>query len=1179
MQNNILFFQSTSIGGINNTSGLFEMLQAHLDGLELSIFEQQQIIVPSKAIALWLKDQIAIKYGICANLDCVVLPGPVLDNIYYANNQSFTAFDFNKAKFIIYDYLLNSLPPSSETSENELQSQGDAELNNYIYVNGSLDKFRAYQLAAQLEKIFHEYIYLRTDDLINLDKSKIKPWQKEIIRYLFKKIGNAKTFLDVYKYFMTANLDTLKLPKNLMLFGLTSIYPSQLNILSRLSNKINLYWYYQTSSYHYYGDLLSDRAKNNLERKLLKKPDLNLEDLYLQEGNPLLANLGQQSREFTELLIASDIEVYTFDTPVTEKAGTILGQIQEDIRNIKYRIEPGLRFGSNPEVYADPITLSNNINGKVHEPKTKSIYDLPDEQTSIKINSCHNRMREVQVMFNELVGLMNKNPATQLSDILITAPDIDDYAPYITAVFDNEIVGCEKLLYSITGNRKYKNYKILETLKLLLNAPYILKVSYLIEILIQSEIQDNLGINSTDVELIHKWLHDNKTHFGYDERDYKVLGYTDYQVHSFKQFLNNIVLGACISDNVYNGSVPLYNTHNLLFPQDISSLQKREYITYDTNTYIPYDNLDNSQVKLCNKLILLINQLEELRDKFYIDATSYKELTIGEVRRVLLDLNESCLSNKDSINNFQLFLGELITIPEDLVITLPILNLMLDEYIQDFKSNFMFNGNITCASMRYIRNIPFKHIYILGLNFGEYPGNYAPNQLSLLAHDWYLADRNYNIEDKQTFLDILLSCKQQLYLSYIGRRETDNSEMKPSPLLGLLINTLGQSFTNFRVKEDAGGMVNIAHKKYDFKNLFVQQALHPFHNNHQASYSHLWVKLATNQFAANVWDFTKISPIHTDLSGFSTPKIEDIVKVFLYSNINLYKVLGINQFSYELGLSDTENINLADRGLAREVEKYFKKYLHQKAGQLEEYLISCGILSHKHIGHMQFNYYYKLYNKYIAARGNTKARIMLSHKINDRMTLTLDDEIYLEGQAVVVTDSFANIYSGILVAKLEDLPYSLKIRGLITYLLCFGSADCHLRVDGDPGHFQVEKVIIRQITTTGEHQDFTLQITDAPSLLNRVLRYYVRSLSNPVLIHKGAIQEYAKLFSMNKPQAACIDGSRNKYISDFENRDLDKLKEDIIFSSIATNYFEFMQSINGVNDIVKIGEILSCLRN
>lgn len=1154
MQNNIFFFQSPLIGSTVNNSGLFELLLTHLDSIELKLFEQLQIIVPSLAMASWLKDQIAVKRGICANLDCVVLPGPVLDNIYYANNPQSQPFNFSQAKYIIYDYLCHN-------------KIGDAdELNSYIYFNDKLDKLRSYQLASQLQKIFHEYIYLRTEDLLNLDKSAIKSWQKKIIIHLFKQIGNQTTFLDVYKYFMTTPLDQIQLPANLMIFGLTSIYPSQLQLLGRLSNKLNLYWYYQTSSYQYYGDLLSDKAKSKLEQKLLKKPDLNLEDLYLQDGNVLLANFASQSREFTELLIANDIDIYVFDHNRINTANTILQQIQEDVRNMIYRIEPDYRFGGNLDIYADPIDLADKM-------LKDAIYDLPNSQSSLKINVCHNRMREVQVMFNEIAGILNNDPKIKLSDILITAPDIDDYSSYIAAVFDNETIGDEKLLYNVTGNRQYKNYKILETLKILLNAPYVLTVNYFIQILIQSEIQNNFQIGIADVELVKKWLHDNNIHFGYDESDYASLGYVGYQVHSFRQFLNNIVLGACISENIYQDNIPLYSVDYGLS----SSYRTR-------HTYIPYDNLDNNQVQLCNKLIILINQLEMLRTKFYSDADNYSELTISQVHTVLTNLNSTCLKDKNSISSFEHFLGGLLELPKDLVITLPILNLMLDEYIDDFKSSFMFNGNITCASMRYMRNIPYKIIYILGLNFGEYPHTYIPNQLSLLAHEWYLADRNYNIEDKQTFLDIILACNERLYLSYIGRTETDNSEIKPSPLLGLFINTLGQSFSNFAISFINYDTNSIAEVKYDFKNLLVQQSLHPFYNNSQPNYSRLWFQIGSTQadLMDKSWDFTQVSPLSIDLTQFYQPEIVDIVKVFLYSNINLYRVLGISWFDHELELSDTENINLTDRSLARQVLKYFKKYqvneLHGESSnnnteQLQDFLIASGILSYDHIGHMQFNYYYELYNKYMAIQGKVKARLILNYNITENIQLMVDDEIYLEDSTVIVTDSFVNIFTDALAGTVDDLPYSLKIRGLIVYLLCFGGAV--ISVEGEV--LVIEQVLIRQINTAGESRDFILHIENTPSILNRVLRYYVRSLSNPVLIHKKAIQEYVKLAKANKPHNLCIDGAKAAYVSDFENYDLDKIREDTIFSSIAENYFEFIQNINTVNDIVKIGEILSQL--
>ena len=61
-----------------------------------------------------------------------------------------------------------------------------------------------------------------------------------------------------------------------------------------------------------------------------------------------------------------------------------------------------------------------------------------------------------------------------------------------------------KLLYTITGNRRHRNYKILETLKLILNAPYALTVNYFVELLMQSELQKNLELTPNDVLTVKK---------------------------------------------------------------------------------------------------------------------------------------------------------------------------------------------------------------------------------------------------------------------------------------------------------------------------------------------------------------------------------------------------------------------------------------------------------------------------------------------------------------------------------------------------------------------------------------------------------------------------------------------------------------------------------------------------
>lgn len=1163
MAQQIIFLQSTILGGNNSTQvGLFDLLLTQLNlNQDLSLFESLQVVVPHQAYGIWLRDKITQRNGICANLDFVTLPGPVLQKIYQKNNPTAQLFDFSQVKYIIYDYLCQT----------QLSAKDAEEISSYLYANGELDKFRAYQLASQLQQIFHEYLYLRTEELIQLEIAKFKPWQKNIWRYVQSVIGKRKTFLDIYQYFAKLDIEQtdLILPRQLFIFGLTSIYPSQLQIIKKLAEKVTVYWYYQPCSHKYYGDLLSASAKSKLEKKLLRKPDLSLDDLYLSDGNPLLANLGQQSREFVELLQANEIEVYDFNaaefnSPKT--VTTLLSVIQNDIRELKYRIRPEYQLQSNGAYYASPLSLAAS--------ESQEIFDLPCDNLSLKINICHNRMREVQVMFNEVAKILANDATLKLDDILISAPDIDDYAAYLAAVFDNESLlasdgSVHKLLYSITGNRRHKNYKILETLKLILNTPYELPVNYFLELLMQAEIQKNLELTSNDITTIKKWLQDNATNFGYNESDYTRYGYQNYPVHSFKQFLNNLVLGACLNEAILsaNGQLPIYRGAG--------------------NEYTPYDNLDNSQLTLANKLILLIEQLAALREFFYLNVDEYQEVSLSAVHGVLSALAEKLINDDDAALVLDKFLGGLLENLVESTINLPILNLLIDEYAQGVKNPLRLSGKITCASLQYMRGIPFKHIYVLGLNFGEFPRVYRPNQLSLLADDWYIADRNYNIEDKQTFLDTLLAAEQQLILSYIGRKETDNSEIKPSPALGLLINTLGQSFSDFWSGEE------LIQQQFNYNNVITQQALHPFYNNFQFSYSAIWqqvAKFSDTELSDLRWNFAQTSPLYLNAEQkqkFYSLSVKSLCDTFLYTNCNLYKVLGINDFKNEIDLADRESLDLNNRALAKNIYVYLEKYAATTNPEaLRDFLELKGVLAYQHVGQLQFDYYSNLYQLYIAKRGTHKVKLCLDYELiknsaaaNEVIELQIQDEVWLEDDSLIVLDRFEAIRDQELAIKLDDLPYALKISGLVYYLLMSNGTQF------EDGRVIPKSVILRQLNAAGECRDFKLVLDDAPTMLKRVLSYYLRSLTNPVLIHRVAISDYVKASKdcykngtpKNTPEQA-REKAQIKYLADWQNNELDTLKQDPIFASHALNYFEFMQEIKGLNDILAIGAILAQLK-
>lgn len=1098
----IVFLRSNKIisDEVSNAS-LYELLKLHLfvpsRNLELDknlIFEQVNIVVPTQSFAIWLQDKITTDYTVCANIDFVVLLGPILNKIYLANNPGAIISDLENATYVIYKYLC----------QHKIKTTDANEINKYLYYDEILDKKRAYFLATQLHKIFHEYLYIRTNEVLNLDNSSIPLYQREILNYLFQNQGDSKNFLDVYKYFMNLDITDihLKLPKSLFIFGLTSVYSSQLQIIKKLANRVTVYWYYKTCSFEYYGDLLSSDVKNRLNKKYFKNPDLHLEDLYLNDANPLMTNLGQQSREFIELLNQNDITVYdvenhnSYDVP-----NSFLSILQNDVAMLNYRILKRKRLMDNNPYYQDPIMLNDNDN-------------------SIKINVCHNKMREVQVMFNEIAELINSG--IKAKNILITAPDIDDYAIYINAVFANEFLAdkngyTHQIKCNVTGNRRYSDYSILEVFSLISNMPYGCSVNYLLEILMSHVIQISLKINLDDVELVRKWLVDNHIYFGFDEKDYKQYGYENYQIHSLKQFLINITMGACISGN------------NV------------------------YDNIDSKQIPLCNKLIKLINLLEDVRNQFYIDIDNYRELTGNELYLILSKIEEYLITDEDNRFKSQKFLGRVNNITrvlgEDIVINLPIFNMIYDEYANEFNKSININGYITALSMQYARNIPYDYVYMLGLNFESFPRIYEPHMLSILSKSWYLADRNYTNEDKQTFLDIFLSTNTKIYFSYIGRSEKDNGVIEPSSILTEVLNVMRESFLNLEHLD----------KSTTYKNLIEYHALHPFYKNNANNYSKFWVDISEQiegNMQLNVDNFKIRNYVSAEdfIERFNPIKLDNITNTFLYTNTNLYKALNINTFDKPFDLLEVEGFSVEDRNIARELFQYFEQnFMLMSMEEIFNNVTKKGIVAYRDLGIAQFNKYYDFYRSYNKKRG-VKTHFEIKVKLPE-ITLEIKDILYIENDNIIITDKFENITS--IEPGDKKISYELKMKSLVLKAIL-----------SQIEQFKDYPVILRNMNTDGLYHNYLVELHDT-KVASTIYQYYLESYKRPTLIHKSAISKFAD--TEKNPHMA----AENTYSYGFNNYELDKLKTDFIYAKVADTYFEFTRQNNLANDIIIIGNILS----
>ena len=94
-----------------------------------------------------------------------------------------------------------------------------------------------------------------------------------------------------------------------------------------------------------------------------------------------------------------------------------------------------------------------------------------------------------------------------------------------------------------------------------------------------------------------------------------------------------------------------------------------------------------------------------------------------------------------------------------------------------------------------MRAIPFKGLCLLGMNDGAYPRQSTPRDFDLMTDHWRAGDRSRREDDRYLFLEAFLSAREKLYISWQGRRSTDNQLMPPSVLVSQLRDALKARFT------------------------------------------------------------------------------------------------------------------------------------------------------------------------------------------------------------------------------------------------------------------------------------------------------------------------------------------------------------------------------------------------
>ncbi|HDX9114221.1 TPA: exodeoxyribonuclease V subunit gamma [Klebsiella michiganensis] len=730
-------------------------------------FMPEMVLVQSTGMAQWLQMTLAQRFGIAANIEFPLPASFIWDMFVRVLKDIPGESAFSKQSM---SWKLMTLLPQ------RLNDEAFTLLRHYLHDDS--DKRKLFQLAARVADLYDQYLVYRPEWLMRWEADQrvdglgdAQEWQAPLWKALVEYTAELGQPLwhraNLYQRFISA-LEAAEqppagLPSRVFICGISALPPVYLQALQALGKHVDVYVLFTNPCRYYWGDikdpaflakLLSRQRRHHREttrelplfRDTQQAPGLFNDAGEQDVGNPLLASWGKLGRDYIYLL--AGLERYEeLDAFVDIAPDNLLHNLQADILELRNAAVAG----RSAEEFAN----------------SRSKRLLAADDRSLTIHVCHSPQREVEVLHDRLLAMLEENPELTPRDIIVMVADIDSYSPYIQAVFGSAS-GERWLPWAISDRRARESHPALQAFITLLSLPDSRFASEdVLALLDVPVLAARFNINEEGLRYLRQWVNESGVRWGMDDDNVRELDLPATGQHTWRFGLTRMLLG---------------------YAMDSSEGEWR--------SVLPYDESSGLIAELVGNLASLLMQLNLWRRGLAQDRP------LAEWLPVCRDLlNDFFLPDSETEAALALIEQQWQAVIDGGVDaqygeTVP-LSLLRDELSQRLDqqriSQRFLAGPVNICTLMPMRSIPFKVVCLLGMNDGVYPRTLAPLGFDLMSQKPQRGDRSRRDDDRYLFLEALMSAEQKLYISYIGRSIQDNSERYPSVLVQELADYIGQS--------------------------------------------------------------------------------------------------------------------------------------------------------------------------------------------------------------------------------------------------------------------------------------------------------------------------------------------------------------------------------------------------
>lgn len=723
-------------------------------------FDPALVIIPNPYLKKWLQMEIARINGISMNLDFRFMNDGLWDLARSVDPDAGESYQIDQSDLQIMLY--HALSPIS-TGSISLKPLAD-----YLHVDsvstGPDHERKKWQLSLRLARYFLEYEFYRGDMIRGWIQgtltynTEMERSQRELYHAVFKKNGVRDTMfpgrrtLPQYWNMINTAASTGILRKAFM-FGAPLLTPFHARMIFELGRHIDIFMYQLNPCSEFWEDITTpreDRWKRirSIGIRELKEGEALVEN---ENENLLLKLWGKTGRETVKLL------------GLLEEAGsTEMSVTSEWLVSPPGRAAKGL-LGT----VQDQILRRSSL-GDPEGP-------VPQDR-SIQVAACPELFREAEAVYNSVLYNLEHDSTLMMTDIAVMVPDMTAYGPVLHSVFSRRP---KRITYSMIDSTASSDSLMGKAILTLLGmASGSFTRAEVFELVFNRCFLEARGMTVDDAEVWLSWV-DALNIF-----------------HDFKH-----------SDDI-DPERNLYTWHQGLLRTRFGRIMqapsdyRRDGIFLDYKNIVPYTDLNTGNQNL-------------------IDAFN---CAIELVHARIKGLEHFTGSGADWITIIDSLVGDFLAIPSDMpeeelvyihlrqslerlrpadrlkktniraVYSLTFMKEFIAENLTGIPSSSgsYLTGGINISAMVPHRQIPFKIIYLMGMQEGIFPGSGDTSTLNLMNVRRTIGDMTRPDINRYLFLETVLSAREKLYITYLSRDLQKDQDFYPNSVTGQLLTYLSK---------------------------------------------------------------------------------------------------------------------------------------------------------------------------------------------------------------------------------------------------------------------------------------------------------------------------------------------------------------------------------------------------